>query len=78
MYITLIEKSSQGFKLRVFNESLVMVEADSYKDSYTLNFQMQALVKRHSIKKSILVIHDKEKNTVNLLLANDENSFFVG
>jgi hypothetical protein len=39
---------------------------------------MQAIVKKHGIKKSIIIIHDKEKNTVNLMLANDENSFFVG
>jgi hypothetical protein len=55
-----------------------MVETNSFADSYTLNFHLQALVKKHSIDKSLMVIHDKEKNTVNLLLAHEENSFFVG
>ncbi len=75
MYITLIEKSSKGLKLSVYDEDLISVERDSFEDSYTLNFHLQALAKKHRIDKSILVIHDKEKNTVNLLLAHEENLF---
>jgi len=78
MYITLIEKSPGDFKLSIYDESLIMVETNSFADSYTLNFHLQALVKKHTIDKSLMVIHDKEKNTVNLLLAHEENSFFVG
>ncbi len=78
MYITLVEKSSQGFGLSVFDETLVLLGSDSFNDSYTLNFHMQAIVKKHGIKKSILIIHDKDKNTVDLMLASEENSFFVG
>ena len=78
MYITLIEKSSEDFKLSIYDESLTMVETNSFADSYTLNFHLQALVKKHTIDKSLMVIHDKEKNTVNLLIAHEENSFFVG
>jgi hypothetical protein len=64
--------------LSVYSESLALVDSDSFNDSYTLNFHLQALVKKHSIDRSLMVIHDKEKNTVNLLLAHEENSFFVG
>lgn len=78
MYITLIEKSSEDFKMSIYDESLTIVETNSFADSYTLNFHLQALVKKHTIDKSLMVIHDKEKNTVNLLLAHEENSFFVG
>ena len=77
MYITLVEKSSDGLRLIVYDESLVSLETESFKDSYTLNFHLQALAKKHGIEKSILVIHDKDKNTVNLLLAHEENLFFV-
>ncbi len=77
MYITLVEKSSEGLRLSIYDENLVLVESDSLKDSYTLNFKLQALAKKHKIEKSILVIHDKERKAVNLLLANDENLFFV-
>ncbi len=78
MYVTLVEKSSEGLKLSVYSESLALVESDSFNDSYTLNFHMQALARRHGIQKSLLVIHDKDKNAVDISLAQDENSFFVG
>ena len=77
MYVTVVEKSSEGFKLTLYSESLVLIESDSFNDSYTLNFHMQALARRHRIQKSLLVIHDKGKNDLHLSLAQDENSFFV-
>ena len=76
--ITLIEKSSAGLKLSVYSESLALVESDRFNDSYTLNFYLQALARRHGIHKSLLVVHDKDRNAVDLSLAYDENSFFVG
>jgi hypothetical protein len=78
VFVTLIEKSSEGLKLSVYSESLALVESDSFNDSYTLNFHMQALARRQGIQKSLLVIHDKDRNAVDLSLAQDENSFFVG
>ena len=77
MYLTLIEKSSGGLKLSVYSESLALVESDSFNDSYTLNFHLQALAKKHRIEKSLLVIHDKDRNAVELSLAQEENLFFV-
>ena len=77
MYVTLIEKSSRGLKLSVYSESLALVDSDSFNDSYTLNFHLQALVRKHRIEKSLLVIHDKDRNAVDLSLAHDENLFFV-
>jgi hypothetical protein len=77
--ITLIEKSSAGLKLSVYSESLALVEESGhFNDSYTLNFYLQALARRHGIQKSLLVIHDKDRDAVDLSLARDENSFFVG
>jgi hypothetical protein len=78
MYVTLIEKSAGGLKLNVYSESLALIESDSFNDSHTLNFHLQALARRRGIKKSLLVIHDKDRNAVNLSLAQDEGSFFVG
>ena len=77
MYVTLIEKSSEGLKLSVYSESLALVESDCFNDSYTLNFHLQALAKKHRIEKSLLVIHDKDRNAVELSLAQEENLFFV-
>ena len=78
MYVTLIEKSSGGLKLSVYSESLALVDSDSFDDSYTLNFHLQALVKKHRIEKSLLVIHDKDRNAVELSIAQEESLFFVG
>jgi hypothetical protein len=77
VYVTLIEKSSGGLKLRVYSESLALVESESFNDSYTLNFQLQALARKQGIEKSLLVIHDKDRNAVDLSLADEENLFFV-
>jgi hypothetical protein len=77
VYITLIEKSAGGLKLSVYSESLALVDSDSFNDSYTLNFHLQALARRHGIEKGLLVIHDKDRNAVDLSLAQDENLFFV-
>jgi hypothetical protein len=77
VYITLVEKSAGGLKLSVYSESLALVDSDSFNDSYTLNFHLQALARRHGIEKSLLVIHDKDRNEVDLSLAHDENLFFV-
>ncbi len=77
MYVTLVEKSSEGLKLSVYSESLALVESDFFNDSYTLNFHLQALAKKHRIQKSLLVIHDKDRNAVDLSLAHNENLFFV-
>jgi hypothetical protein len=64
-------------KLSVYSESLALVDSDSFNDSYTLNFHLQALARRHGIEKGLLVIHDKDRNEVDLSLAQDENLFFV-
>jgi hypothetical protein len=77
VYFALIEKSLEGLKLSLYSESLALVESDSFKDSYTLNFHLQALAKKHKIQKSLLVIHDKDRNAVDLSLAHEENLFFV-
>jgi len=77
VHVTIIEKSSEGLRLSVYSENLALVESDSFNDFYTLNFHLQALARKHGIEKSLLVIHDKDKNTVNLLLAHEENLFFV-
>jgi hypothetical protein len=78
VYITLIEKLAEGgLKLSVYSESLALVESDSFNDFHTLNFYLQALARRHGIEKILLVIHDKDRNAVELSLAQDENSVFV-
>jgi hypothetical protein len=63
--------------LSVYSESLGLVDSDSFNDSYTLNFHLQALAKKHRIEKTLLVIHDKDRNAVELSIAQEESLFFV-
>ena len=77
MNIALIEKSSKGLKLSLYSESLAPIESESFVDLYTLNFHLQTLAKKHGIEKGLLVVHDKDRNAVNLSIARDENSFFI-
>ena len=77
MNIAFIEKSSKRLKLSIYNESLALIESDWFNDSNTLNFHLQTLARKHRIENGLLVVHDKDKNEVDLSLAQDENSFFI-
>lgn len=77
MNVALIEKSSKGMKLILYSDSLAIIESESFDDLYTLNFHLQTLAKKHGIEKGLLVVHDKDRNAVDLSIAQEENSFFV-
>ena len=73
----MIEKSSEGLKLSVYSESLALVDSDSFSDPNTLNFHLQAVAKKNRIEKSLVIIHDKDQNAVEMSLGQEENLFFV-
>jgi hypothetical protein len=75
--IVLVEKSSDGLKMSLYNDNLELIESDSFGDVSSLNFHLQTLAKKNRIEKGLLVVHDKSRNAVNLSIAQDENSFFV-
>jgi len=75
--IVLIEKSSERTKLSLYSESLNLMESESFDDLYTLNFHLQALAKKHGIEKGLLVVHDRDRNAVDLSIAQEESSFFI-
>ena len=77
MNIVLIEKSSERTKLSLYSESLNLMESESFDDLYTLNFHLQALAKKHGIEKGLLVVHDRDRNAVDLSIAQEESSFFI-
>lgn len=78
MEIALIEKSEKGtLKLNLYDEGLSLVESDMFSDLYILNFHLQTLAKKRNIEKGLLVVHDRDKDTVSLSLAHDEHSFFI-
>jgi hypothetical protein len=38
---------------------------------------MQTLARKHNIKKVLFVVHDKNKNSVEITIAEEENAFFI-
>jgi len=77
MNVTFVEKSEAGLKLILYDDNLHVMESDSFDDKYALNFHLQTLVKKCKIERSLMVVHDKIKNSVDISIAQDENSFFV-
>jgi hypothetical protein len=75
--IAKIIKSENEIQLSLYDDNLNLLESDSYVDNYTLNFYLQTLPKKYNIKKALLIIHDKNKNSVEMLIAYDENSLFI-
>jgi hypothetical protein len=75
--VVLIEKSSEGLKLSIYDESLILIESGSFDDPPTLNFHLQTLAKKARDRKSLPVVQDKDKNAVDPSLVQNENSFFV-
>jgi hypothetical protein len=56
---------------------LKQLEAESFADLYTLNFHLQTLAAKYRIAEGLMVVHDRDANTVNLSLVKGENGFFV-
>ena len=77
MNIIKIEKSTCGIKLSLYESNLTLMESNSFEDIYTTNFYMQTLARKHNIKKLLFVVHDKNKNSVEMTVAEEENAFFI-
>ncbi|MDQ3868909.1 MAG: hypothetical protein M3250_05040 [Thermoproteota archaeon] len=77
MNIIKIEKSNDLIKLDLYASNLTLIESNSFVDIYTTNFYMQTLAKKHNIKKVLFIIHDKNNNSVDVSIAEEESAFFI-
>jgi hypothetical protein len=77
MNIIKIEKSNDGIKLSLYESDLTLIESNSFVDVYTTNFYMQTLARKHNVKKVLFVIHNKDNNSVEMTVAEEENAFFI-
>ncbi|MFL6425804.1 MAG: hypothetical protein ACJ71R_19755 [Nitrososphaeraceae archaeon] len=77
MNIVKIVKSGNEFFSYIYDEDLNLIESESFADNYTTNFYLQTLPRKFKIRKALLVIEDKNRNTVDLLIAENEDSFFI-
>ncbi len=75
--VALIEKSFCGQKLSLYSDNLSLIESESFYDLSALNFHLQTIAKKCGFEKGLLVIHDKDRNLVDLSIVQGENSLFV-
>jgi hypothetical protein len=63
--------------LTLYDDKLNLLESHSFEDIHTLNFYLQTLPRKYNIKKGLLIVHNKNENSVDMIMAEDENSFFI-
>lgn len=80
MHIFKVTKSAGGggASLELYDgNNLTLLESESFSDLYTLNFRLQTLATKYRTAGGLVIVHDKDKNDVELSKAKDENSLFV-
>ena len=77
MNIVKIVKSGDEFTSYFYDEDLTLIESKSFSDNSTTNFYLQTLPRKFNTTKTLIVLEDKDRNTVDMLIAKDENSLFI-
>ena len=77
MNIIKIVKSADEFTSYLYDEDLNLIESKTFSDNYTTNFYLQTLPRKFNTAKALIVVQDRGRNTVDMLLAKDENSLFI-
>jgi hypothetical protein len=87
MNIALITKNKRQINLKLFDEHLKEIIEEEFQDIYTLNFFLQTIPKKYNIIKTLIIFNDLEKlnynndnndkNITELILAEEENSYFI-
>ena len=77
MNIVKIVKSADEFTSYFYDEDLTLIESKSFSDNSTTNFYLQTLPRKFNTTKTLIVLEDKDRNTVDMLIAKDDNSLFI-
>ena len=77
MNIVKIVKSGDEFTSYFYDEDLTLIESKSFSDNSTTNFYLQTLPRKFNTTKTLIVLEDKDRNTVDMLIAKDDNSLFI-
>lgn len=67
MKIALITRCIQEISLILYDENLLKLNEESFKDLYSLNFYLQTIPKKFGEEKTLLIYNDLEK------ICNQEN-----
>jgi hypothetical protein len=77
MHIAKIVKQHNQVALVFYDENLKILEEQSFADISSLNFFLQTLPRKHNVEKTLLVIHDKESDNLEMQIAAVENSYYI-
>jgi hypothetical protein len=77
MHIAKIQKLDNKTTLVLYDIDLNVLEEETFDDVSSLNFFLQILPRKYDIKRTLLVVHDENRNKVYLQTAVNENSYFV-
>jgi hypothetical protein len=71
--IKLIKTIENIYEVIIFNTDLtVLCPKETFEDIHTLNFYLQSMQKKLNFYNTLIVLHDKFNNTVEILKNNGE------
>lgn len=71
--LKVVKTQDHKFEINLYNENLTSLNIkEIFDDLYTLNFYLQALQKKYNFYETLIIIHDKVKNEVNLFKSNGD------
>lgn len=71
--IKLIKTIENIYEVIIFNTDLtILCPKETFEDIYTLNFYLQSMQKKLNFYNTLIVLHDKFNNTVEILKNNGE------
>jgi hypothetical protein len=71
--IKLLKNQENKYEVILFNIDLTELSAkETFEDLYTVNFYLQSMQKKLNFHESLIIIHDKFNNTVELVKNNGE------
>ncbi len=71
--LKVLKTQDHKFEINLYNEDLTNLDIkEIFDDLYTLNFYLQALQKKYNFYETLIIIHDKVKNEVDLFKNNGE------
>lgn len=77
MHVIKITKSSKTISMDVYRSDLSPVSSRTFGDIQSLNFYLQAIGEKNKIGESVAIIHDEEKNSVDLRYLSNSHSLYI-
>ena len=71
--IKLLKTKENKYEVILLNKDLIeLCDKETFQDLYTLNFYLQSMQKKLNLYESLVIIHDKFNNKVELIKNNGE------